>query len=88
MHRYNTYYYCWFNITDRDGDWDCRDTTPPKLWLENTSSTSVHYMLKSVEFLKFSGALTRDGEPFNRPKMPTIPLEVDISKITDEETPD
>ena len=61
---------------------------PPQLWLENTSSTSVHYMLKSSEFLKFSGVLTRDGEPFNRPKMPTIPLEVDISKITDEETPD
>ena len=61
---------------------------PPQLWLENTSSTSVHYMLKSSEFLKLSGVLTRDGEPFNRPKMPTIPLEVDISKITDEETPD
>ena len=45
-------------------------------------------LLTMVNFLKSSGALTSNGSPYHPPKMPTIPSEIDITDIPDEEEPD
>ena len=42
-------------------------------------------LLTTVNFLKASGALTSNSRPYHPPKMPTIPSEVDIADISDEE---
>ena len=44
--------------------------------------------LAKANFLKSSGALTSNVRPYHPPKMPSIPSEVDIADITDEEDPD
>lgn len=42
-------------------------------------------LLATAKFLELTGALTRDGRPYTVPEMPTIPSEVDISVIREEE---
>ena len=45
-------------------------------------------LLATAKFLKESGALMSNGRPYRPPEMPSIPAEVDIADITDEEAPD
>ena len=45
-------------------------------------------LLATANFLKSSSALTSNGRSYHPPKMLTIPLEVDIADIPDEEEPD
>ena len=116
MHRYNTYYYSHFNITNRDWDCKCGDVTPPNPTVVRkhilhlcplraderreslTPVSSLHEtltllgsdkgLLAMAKFLKESGALMSNHRPYRPPDMPSIPAEVDIADITDEEVPD
>ena len=116
MHGFNMYYYRRFNITNRDWDCECSDTTPPNaeavrehvlhlcpLFADDcreflTTVSRLHKtltllgsnkgLLTMVNFLKSSSALTSNSKPYHPPKMLTIPSEIDIADIPDEEEPD
>ena len=55
---------------------------------ETGTANVVMRLLATANFLKASGALTSNGRPYHPPEMPSIPAEVDIADITDEEAPD
>ena len=69
---------------------ECREFLTPVSRLHKTLTLlgSNKGLLTTANFLKSSSTLMSNGRPYHPPKMPSIPSEIDIADISDEEEPD